>query len=128
MLLIHLYGTLHDAVAEDVTVGKVFGNNASAWLLLLRDILVMLLGWAGALAAGQLFKRSCRGDMNLRGTQLSVVQEEGGLRRRLFLERDCCGLGRTDFITLRGHREALDLAAGFRLAYVRTMEDGLDAL
>lgn len=126
VLLVHLDGTLHDIVAEDVAVGEVFGDDACAWLFLLRDIFLMFLARAGALAAGHLLQRSCRGDMDLTGAELGVVQEEGGLRRRLFLERDRCGLARTAFAALWGHREALDLAAGFPLACVRTVKEHLN--
>lgn len=43
MLLIELDSTLDGLVANNVTVGKIFGNNAAAWLLFLGDLVTVTL-------------------------------------------------------------------------------------
>ena len=62
-------------------------GDTSAWLVLLRDvILVVLICRAGALSAGDLVERLRGRDVDLSRAKLGVVKQEGSLSSRLFLK------------------------------------------
>ena len=93
MGLVELDGALDSGVADDVALGEVLGEDASTRLLLLRDLVGVALGVLGEMrgiidvtTAG-----ACHSDVV--GTELGVVQEEGGLGSGLLLKSDIDGLG-----------------------------------
>ncbi len=44
MLLVEIDGTLNSLVTKNITVGKVFGDDTAAWLLLLGNLVTVTLG------------------------------------------------------------------------------------
>jgi hypothetical protein len=96
VLLVKGKSALNGLVADGVAVGKVLCNNARAGLVVLTKVFGVLFGslfiGSGQLSTGQLIERSGGGDVDLVGTELSVVEEESSLGGRLLLEGDRSGL------------------------------------
>lgn len=73
-------------------MGEVLGNNSRAGLVLLLDLVLIILSGGGSLLSSDLADGRGRLDVDLRGTKLGVVEEEGGLGGGLLLEGDGRGL------------------------------------
>lgn len=82
VLLVEIQGALGSLVTDNVAVGEILGDDAGAWLLLLGDLVGVLLGLGWLVLLCSLGA----GDGNLGAAELGVVEEEGGLGRRLLLE------------------------------------------
>jgi len=93
VLLVDLESSLDGLVADGVAVCKVFGDDAGTRLVFLADLFAVLIV-TGSLTASDLIERCGRGYLDLRWSELGVVQQQSGLCGRLFLEGDGCGLGR----------------------------------
>jgi len=107
MFLVELDGALNGLVTDNVAVGKVLGDNAASGLLLLCDLVALTLALLLVVAAIILAAAGSAGDLNLSGTKLCVVEEQGSLGRGFLLEGYggiLSGLGLGDI-------EAGDLAA-----------------
>jgi len=110
VLLVDRKGPLNSGVGDGVAVGKVLGDDASARLLLLLDVVVPILGLfgRGRLVAGDLVDRLCGADLDRVGAELGVIQQERGLRGGGFLEGD---RGRLRVVVGGCYRDVLNLAA-----------------
>lgn len=86
VLLIELDGTLDGLVANNITVGKIFGDNAAAWFLFLGDLVAVALSLLFVMTSIIFATASGAGDVNLCGTKLSVIEEQGSLSRGFLLE------------------------------------------
>jgi len=86
MLLVKINGTLDGLVTENVAVSKIFSNNAASWLLLLSDLVTVTLSILCEVASIVVGAAGSRRNLNMGGTKLSVVQEEGCLGRGFLLE------------------------------------------
>lgn len=87
VLLVEGESLLDSLVREDVAVGEVFCEDAAPGLVLLREIFRRVtLGVTGGLAGSDLLKVRRRGDVDLVGAELGVVEEESGLSGSLFFE------------------------------------------
>lgn len=90
VLVVKSNGLSDGLVADDVTVSEVFSDDARARLVLLCNVISSrFIGRAGSVGTGDLVKCSCRGNMDLSGTELRVVKQKGRLCSSLFLECDC---------------------------------------
>jgi len=107
MLLVELDGALNGLVTDNVAMGKVFSNNAASGLLLLCDLVALTLALLLVVAAIILVATGGAGDLNLSGTKLCVVEEQGSLGRGFLLE----GYGRILSGLNLGDIKAGDLAA-----------------
>jgi len=87
VLLVKLDGTLDGLVADNVTVGKILGNNAASRLLLLSDLVAITLSLVFVVAAIVLVVAAGAGDFHLMGTKLGVVEEQSSLGCSFLLER-----------------------------------------
>jgi hypothetical protein len=90
MLVIQLDSSLDGSIANDIAMGKVLSENASAGLLLLRDVVVLTLltGRTGLACVGA----GGAGDRNVVGSKLRVVKQKSSLGSSLFLEGDFSAL------------------------------------
>lgn len=86
MLLVEFDGTLNGLITDSVSVGKVFSNDTAAGLLLLGDLIAVSLGFVLVVASIVIVATSGAGDLNLSGTELCVVEEEGSLGSGFLLE------------------------------------------
>lgn len=107
MLLVEFDSTLNGSVSNNVTVGKVFSNDPASWLLLLGDLVTLTLGLGLVVASIVFVAASSTRDLNLSGTKLGVVEEEGSLGCGFLLE----GYGRILGGIGLGDIEAGDLSA-----------------
>jgi hypothetical protein len=79
VLVVQLDGPLDRRVAEHVSVGQIFSNDARAGLVLLLDVvLILILSFrrAGGLGAGNVINAVCRFDLHLRGAQLGFIKKK----------------------------------------------------
>jgi len=81
-------------------MGKVLGDNAAAWLLLLGDIITITVDILGIVASIIFIVTSSTGNLDFSSTKFGVVEEEGSL-----------GSG----FLLKGHSGTLGLAGGSNL-------------
>ena len=115
MLVVELNGALQSGIANNVAVGQVLGENASAGLLLLGQLVrVALMGRDGSSASnsagrGRLVVLVGAGDSNVVGAELGVVQKQGSLGSSILLERDGGRLG----LALGGNLDIRNLATAF---------------
>ena len=82
MLLIKTNGPLDCGVTERVAVGKVLGDDTRAGLVFLFKVVVVLVFGVcsvGGLACGDVIEGLGGLDGDNRGTQLGLVEKEGGL-------------------------------------------------
>jgi hypothetical protein len=94
VLLIEGDCALDRGVGDGVAVGEVLGDDAGAGFVLLRDLDVVLVGgFGGDVAGGDLVDGLGGGDGDLGRAELGVVEEEGGFGGGFFLEGYGCGLG-----------------------------------
>jgi len=122
VLLVEINGTLDGSVANNVTVGKVLSDNTAAGFFLLSDLIAITLCVVGVMAS-IIFARSAGArNLDLRGTKLRVIEEEGSLGCG-FLFESYSGRSILDFETgdLAAEREEV---ADFLLA--RSRADVLD--
>jgi hypothetical protein len=89
MLLIEINGTLDGLVSKNVTMGKIFSNNAASWLLLLSELVGVTLGVLCEVTSIIVSAARGRCDMDFGGTKLCVVQEEGSLGGSFLFEGYC---------------------------------------
>jgi hypothetical protein len=107
MLLIEINGTLDGLVSKNVTVGKIFGDNAASWLLLLSELVGVTLGVLCEVASIIINAARGRCDLDFGGTKLCVVQEEGSLGGGFLFE----GYGRILSLPSRSDLEGSNLTA-----------------
>ena len=106
MLGVELDTLLEGGITNDVSVSQVLGENASAGLLLLRDLVRVAVGVLGERSIlGRIL--AGRSDRNVVLAELGVVQQQSRLLRGLLLEGDVGGLG----LTLGGDLDVGNLAA-----------------
>ena len=86
MLLVEFDSTLNSLVADNISVGKVFGNDTAAGLLLLGDLVTVTLGLVLVVTSIILVATSGAGDLNLSATELGVVEEKSSLGSGFLLE------------------------------------------
>jgi len=86
MLLVKFDSTLDSLVANNISMSKVFGNDTASGLLLLGDLVTVTLGLVLVVVAIVLVATSGTGDLNLSGTKLGIVKEEGSLGSGFLLE------------------------------------------
>jgi hypothetical protein len=112
VLLVESKSAFDGLVADSVAMGKVLCNNARAGLVVLTKVFGVLFGslfiGSGQLSTGQLVERGSSGDVDLVGTELSVVEEKSSLGGRLLLKGDRSGLCA---VRLGGDGDVRDLAA-----------------
>jgi hypothetical protein len=73
-------------VADDVAVGQVFGEDARARLVFLVDVVLIFFGFDfGGGGASQIVDRRGCFDVDGRGAELGLVEEEGGFGRAAWL-------------------------------------------
>jgi len=106
MLLVEINGTLDGLVTKDVSMSKVFSDNAASWLLLLSDLVTVTLGVLCEVASIVFGAAGSRRNLNMSGTKLSVVQEESCLGRGFLLK----GYGRIMSLAGWSDFEVSDLA------------------
>lgn len=97
---------MNSLVADNISVGKVFGNDTAAGLLLLGDIIAVTLGLVLVMVTIILIVARGAGDLDLGGTELGIVEEQGSLGSGLLLEGYGGLLGRVGL----GDIEAGDLS------------------
>jgi hypothetical protein len=106
MFLVQINGTLDGLVTKGVSMSKVFSDNAASWLLLLSDLVTVTLGVLCEVASIIIGATGGRRNLDMSGTKLSVVQEEGCLGRGFLLE----GYGRIMSLAGLSDFEVSDLA------------------
>ena len=82
MLLVESNGPLDGSITERVAVGKVLGDDTRAGLVFLfKVVMVLVFGVCsvGGLACGDVIEGLGGLDGDNRGTQLGLVEKEGGL-------------------------------------------------
>ena len=102
MFLVELNSTLDGLITDNVAVGKIFCNNAASGLLFLGDLIAVTLSLVLVVAPIILVAASGTGDLNLSGTKLGIVEEEGSLSSGFLFEgygRILSGLSFGDFET-----------------------------
>lgn len=105
VFVVEVNSTLNSDIANHVAVSKILGNDARAGLFFLCDIIGVTLGIM--CVALTLFRGVVRGDTDLGGAELCVVEEESSLSRSCLFEGDSSILGLTSFLDVDGG----DLAA-----------------
>jgi hypothetical protein len=73
MLLVEINGTLDGLISQNVTVGKILGDNAASWLLLLSDLVGVTLGVLCEVASIIIGAARGRCDLDFGGAKLCVV-------------------------------------------------------
>jgi len=86
VLLVEVDSLLDALISNDVTVGKVLGDNTTARFFLLSDLITITLGVLCVVASIVLIGTSGTGNLNLGSTKLGVVQQESSLSGSLLLE------------------------------------------
>lgn len=109
VLLVEVEGARDGGVADHVAVREVLGQDARARLLLLCDLVaVAVRGRDAIVARGLVGGEAGRGGYrDVRGAELGVVEEEGGLGGGVLLEGHGGGFG----VAVGLDVEAVDLAA-----------------
>lgn len=92
VLGVQLDGAFDGGVANDVSVSEILGEDASAGLLLLRDV-VRVAVHLGVVVALIICGAAGAGDGDVVRSKLGVVEEEGRLHGRFLLKGDVGGLG-----------------------------------
>lgn len=107
VLAVEVDGTLGGLVTNAVAVSEVLSNDARAGLLLLGELIAVALGLALVVAGIVIGRSAGARDLDVCATELSVVEEKGGLGSSLLLEGDGGLLGVAGLLDL----EVGDLAA-----------------
>lgn len=108
VLAVKLNSTLDGSVTDHVAVGEVLGQDTSAGLLLLGDLIGVAVGVLGGVSG--IIVDILAGDLEVVRAELGVVEEKGSLLGRLLLKIDIGRLG----LALGGDLEISDLAASGR--------------
>lgn len=115
VLGVEIDGLLDGLVTEYVAVGNVLSSDTGTGFLFLCDLIAVSLGVLCEVASIIIVRSSGAGNLNLCGTELGVVEEEGSLRGSLLFESyggilRLSGLGDFDRadLTTKG-KEILDL-------------------
>lgn len=88
VLLVKINSSLSSSISNMVTMGKVFSNNTTPWLLLLCNLIAIAFGVAREMAP-VVFGRACGAYyLNVGLSKLSVVEEKSRLRSSLLLKGD----------------------------------------
>jgi hypothetical protein len=94
VLLVERNGLLDGLVREDVAMGEVFCEDAASGLVLLCDVFGRVtFGVTSSLAGSDVLEVGSGSDVDLVGSELSVVEEESGLSGSLFFEAHSVRLG-----------------------------------
>lgn len=93
VLMVELDGTLDCGIANNVAVSEVLGDDSCPGLLLLCDLVGVTVGICGTIRGGVIRSTSRGRHSDVGGSELRVVQEQGGLGGSLLLEDNSCRLG-----------------------------------
>lgn len=86
VLGVEIDGLLDGLVTEYVAVGNVLSSDTGTGLLFLCDLIAVSLGVLCEVASVIIVGSSGAGNLNLCGTELGVVEEEGSLRGSLLFK------------------------------------------
>ena len=100
VFLIEVNSTLNGGIANYVAVSKILGNDARAGLFFLCDLIGVTLGIMHVVLT--LFGSVVRGDIDLGGAELCMVEEESSFSRSWFFEGDDSFLGLPSFFDIDG--------------------------
>ena len=96
VLLVEVNSTLNSGIANHIAVSEILGNDARAGLFFLCDLIGVTFGVI--CVALTLFRGVVRGDTDLGGAELCVVEEESSLSSSWLFEGDGSFLGLASFL------------------------------
>lgn len=82
VLVVESDGALDGVIANHVTLSQILGHDTGARLVLLLDIITFggaIVAMVGSFAAGHLIETSGAGNLDLRRSELGIVEEKGSL-------------------------------------------------